>query len=112
MSIVLMKITEKILTEDCKVLVEPHARVISGTISYDGKNYKVGDYVPIAYLNTLGNKNSGQWGNLDTEGITIHNAVFAGGNTSSGSDKVYANATSIFGNATHLGYQPCGWSLW
>lgn len=39
-------------------------------------------------------------GNLDTEGITIHNAVFAGGNTSSGSDKVFANATSIFGNAT------------
>ena len=91
---------EKILTEDCKVLVEPHARVISGTISYDGKDYQVGDYVPIGYLNTLGNKNSGQWGNLDTKGITIHNAVFAGGNTSSGSDKVYANATSIFGNAT------------
>lgn len=91
---------EKILTEDCKVLVEPHARVTSGTINYGGKVYNVGDYVPIAYLNTLGNKNSGQWGNLDTEGITIHNAVFAGGNTSSGSDKVYANATSIFGNAT------------
>ena len=91
---------EKILTEDCKVLVEPHARVISGTISYDDKDYNVGDYVPIAYLNTLGNKNSGQWGNLDTKGITIHNAVFAGGNTSSGSDKVFANATSIFGNAT------------
>ena len=92
--------TEKILTEDCKVLVEPHARVISGTINYDGKDYNVGDYVPIAYLNTLGNKNSGQWSNLDASGITIHNAVFAGGNTSSGSDKVYANATSIFGNAT------------
>ena len=91
---------EKYLTEDCKVLVEPHARVLSGTINYDGKDYNVGDYVPIAYLNTLGNKNSGQWGILDTEGITIHNAVFAGGNTSSGSDKVYANATSIFGNAT------------
>lgn len=92
--------TEKILTEDCKVLIEPHARVLSGPINYDGKDYNVGDYVPIGYLNTLGNKNSGQWGNLDTEGITIHNAVFAGGNTSSGSDKVYANATSIFGNAT------------
>jgi hypothetical protein len=91
---------EKILTEDCKVLVEPHARVLSGTINYDGKDYNVGDYVPTAYLNTLGNKNSGQWGNLDTKGITIHNAVFAGGNTSSGSDKVFANATSIFGNAT------------
>ena len=92
--------TEKILTEDCKVLVEPHVRVLSGTINYDGKDYQVGDYVPIGYLNTLGNKNSGQWGNLDTKGITIHNAVFAGGNTSSGSDKVFANATSIFGNAT------------
>ena len=91
---------EKILTEDCKVLIEPHARVTSGTINYGGKVYNVGDYVPIAYLNTLGNKNSGQWSNLDVNGITIHNAVFAGGNTSSGSDKVYANATSIFGNAT------------
>ena len=92
--------TEKILTEDCKVLIEPYARVLSGTINYDGKDYNVGDYVPIAYLNTLGNKNSGQWSNLDASGITIHNAVFAGGNTSAGSDKVFANATSIFGNAT------------
>ena len=92
--------TEKILTEDCKVLIEPYARVLSGTINYDGKDYKVGDYIPIGYLNTLGNKNSGQWSNLDASGITIHNAVFAGGNTSAGSDKVFANATSIFGNAT------------
>ena len=92
--------TEKILTEDCKVLIEPYARVLSGTINYDGKDYNVGDYIPIGYLNTLGNKNSGQWSNLDASGITIHNAVFAGGNTSSGSDKVFANATSIFGNAT------------
>ena len=92
--------TEKILTEDCKVLIEPYARVLSGTINYDGKDYNVGDYIPIGYLNTLGNKNSGQWSNLDASGITIHNAVFAGGNTSAGSDKVFANATSIFGNAT------------
>ena len=91
---------EKILTEDCKVLVEPHARVLNSTINYGGKDYHVGDYVPIGYLNTLGNKNSGEWANLDASGITIHNAVFAGGNTSSGSDKVFANATSIFGNAT------------
>ena len=91
---------EKILTEDCKVLVEPHARVLSDPINYDDKDYKVGDYVPIGYLNTLGNKTSGEWSNLDAKGITIHNAVFAGGNTSSGSDKVFANATSIFGNAT------------
>ena len=90
---------EKILTEDCKVLVEPWTRVTTAT-TINGHSYAVGDYVPTSDLNNLGNKNSGQWGNLDTKGITIHNAVFAGGNTSSGSDKVFANATSIFGNAT------------
>jgi len=90
---------EKILTEDCKVLVEPWTRVTKAT-TINGHSYAVGDYVPTSDLNNLGNKNSGDWGNLDTKGITIHNAVFAGGNTSSGSDKVYANATSIFGNAT------------
>lgn len=90
---------EKILTEDCKVLVEPWTRVTKAT-TINGHSYAVGDYVPTSDLNNLGNKNSGDWGDLDTKGITIHNAVFAGGNTSSGSDKVYANATSIFGNAT------------
>lgn len=90
---------EKILTEDCKVLVEPWTRVTTAT-TINGHSYAVGDYVPTSDLNNLGNKNSGDWVNLDTKGITIHNAVFAGGNTSSGSDKVYANATSIFGNAT------------
>ena len=91
---------EYVLTEDCKVLIEPHARVTSGTINYGGKDYNVGDYVPIAYLNTLGNKNDGDWSNLDDTGIVIFNAVFAGGNTSSGSSTVYANATTVFGNAT------------
>ena len=91
---------EYVLTEDCKVLIEPHARVTSGMINYGGKDYNVGDYVPIAYLNTLGNKNDGDWSNLDVTGINILNAVFAGGNTSSGSSTVYANATTVFGNAT------------
>ena len=88
---------EFILTEDCKVLVEPRCMVTKAFGSY-----AVGDYVGIDYLNTLGNKNdtNSNWGDLDVTGITIHNAVFAGGNTSSGSSKVYANATSIFGNAT------------
>lgn len=88
---------EFILTEDCKVLVEPRCMVTKAFGSY-----AVGDYVGIDYLNTLGNKNdtNSNWGDLDVTGITIHNAVFAGGNTSSGSSKVYANATSIFGNVT------------
>mgnify|MGYP006916038073 CR=1 FL=1 len=88
---------EFILTEDCKVLIEPHCKV---TAAIDGDAYAVGDFVTIDYLNTLGNKNDTKWQSIDDSGITIHNAVFAGGNTSSGSSKVYANATSIFGNVT------------
>ena len=91
---------EYVLTEDCKVLIEPYARVKSGTINYDGKVYNVGDYVPTAYLHTLGNKQDPTWNSLDDTGITIFNAVFAGGNTSSGSSTVYANSTTVFGNAT------------
>ncbi len=63
--------------------------------------YSPGEYVPAYALNTLKNKNADDsWGALDDKGIIIHNAVFAGGNTSPGSAAVYANATSVFGNAT------------
>ena len=91
---------EYVLTEDCKVLIEPHCKVkTSVTIDRD---YAVGEYVPTSALNTLLNKTGDKtrWECLDTKGIIIHNAVFAGGNTSSGSAKVYANATTVFGNAT------------
>ena len=92
--------TEYVLTEDCKVLVEPHPKALS-PVSINGHNYTAGQYVPIEDLNTLGNKNSDTtWDSLDPAGIIIHNAVFAGGNTSSGSSTVYANTTTVFGNAT------------
>ena len=109
---------EFVLTEDCKVLVEPHCIVTAdGGVTIgtpvDGKNpgeegylqdvsYAKGSYVPTSALNTLLNKTGDKtrWECLDTKGIIIHNAVFAGGNTSSGSAKVYANATTVFGNAT------------
>ncbi|MBR1520885.1 MAG: hypothetical protein IJ635_06580 [Bacteroidaceae bacterium] len=109
---------EYILTEDCKVLVEPHCIVTStdGVViktPVEGKQpedndylqdvtYAPGSYVPTAALNTLKNKNDDVaiWRKLDTRGIIIHNAVFAGGNTSTGSATVYANATTVFGNAT------------
>lgn len=89
--------TEYILTEDCKVLVEPRCKVLTAF-----GEYKVGDYVPISYLNTLGNKNDAAWNNLDKKGIIIYNAVFAGGNTTKGSanEAAFANSTSVFGNAT------------
>ena len=90
---------EHILTEDCKVLIEPHTRV-TAAVTINGHDYAVGDYVPTSELQHLGNKTASEWASLNTDGIIIHNAIFAGGNTSSGSDKVYANATTIFGNAT------------
>jgi len=64
-------------------------------------------FVPTAALNTLGNKSasSTEWTTLgktdvNKEGVIVHNAVFAGGNTSPGSTEVYANTTTVFGNAT------------
>ena len=91
---------EYVLTEDCKVLIEPHAKALQA-VTINGNSYEAGDYVPTTDLNTLGNKNSdSKWNSLDPSGIIIHNAVFAGGNTSSGSSAVYANTTTVFGNAT------------
>ena len=145
---------ERKLTEDCKVLIEPHCKVtaaggmsfdlsyeegdvftvtdidylreynkthtptidvdaISAKIDVKGKvnsnfsftlNFAEGEYVPTFAMNILGDKTDSSWAKLeadrDEDGIIIHNAVFAGGNTSSGSSKAYANATSVFGNAT------------
>lgn len=91
---------EYVLTEDCKVLIEPHAKVLSD-VTINNNSYEVGDFVSTADLNTMGDKNNdGRWSNLDPSGIIIFNAVFAGGNTSSGSSTVYANTTTVFGNAT------------
>ena len=90
---------EYVLTEDCKVLIEPYCRAKSA-VTINGHSYAAGNYVTTEDLNTLGNKNDGDWSNLDDTGIVIFNAVFAGGNTSSGSSTVYANATTVFGNAT------------
>ena len=102
--------TERQFTEDCKVLVEPWLQVKNSNIEYDSKTYKVGDYVPTDYLNTLKAKSGDNWpagwenvdvGTIEKErGINIHNAVFAGGNIASGSSDMYANAKTVFGNAT------------
>ncbi len=92
---------EKYMTEDSKVLVEPHCKVLSD-VTVNGHDYVAGDYVPTSDLNTLKDKttDAATWGKLDVDGIIIHNAVFAGGNVSSGNDQVFANATTLFGNAT------------
>ena len=90
---------EFVLTEDCKVLIEPYCKATSA-VTVNGHAYAAGEYVTTKDLHTLGNKNDGGWDGLDLSGITIFNAVFAGGNTSSGSSTVYANTTTVFGNAT------------
>jgi hypothetical protein len=98
--------SEKILTEDCKVLVEPWCKTLF-SLTLNGKTYAAGEYVPTSALNYLGNKTASatEWGylgktDINKEGVIIHNAVFAGGNTSPGSTDVYANTTTVFGNAT------------
>ncbi len=109
---------EKILTEDCHVLVEPWLQVKENcSIEYDSKSYSEGDYIPTSYLNTLGKKDktTGVWpvewddldvGSMNSEGkfiergVIIHNAVFAGGNLGFGSSEMYANTKTVFGNAT------------
>ena len=91
------------LTEDCKVLIEPHAKVVNSSVEIKDSTFTVGQYVPTSYLNTLSAKNGDdaeKWANIDASGIIIHNAVFAGGNTSAGSSTSNANTASVFGNAT------------
>jgi hypothetical protein len=92
---------EYILTEDCKVLIEPHCRA-KVDVTINGHSYSAGDYVPTEDLHHLGNKSAdaSTWANLDDKGIIIHNAVFAGGNVTSGSDQLYAEAKTVLGNAT------------
>ncbi|UKK47958.1 hypothetical protein L6475_12195 [Prevotella sp. E9-3] len=92
---------EQLLTEDCKVVVEPHAQAYV-PITINSHSYASGDYVPTSDLNTLKNKtaDAAYWDNLDPDGIIIHNAVFAGGNLAAGSSSLFANATTVYGNAT------------
>ena len=97
------------LTEDCKVVIEPWAKVKpdQGNVTINSNTYIAKDlfkkYVPTADLNHLSAKNGDDkttWDKLDDFGIIIHNAVFAGGNTSAGSSTANANTPSVFGNAT------------
>ena len=88
---------EKLLSEDCRVIVSAYAKV-TASVTINGKTYNKGDYVPTEVLNSA--SGNSVWSSVDDLGITIENAVFAGGNVSSGSDKIYANAKTIYGNAT------------
>lgn len=88
------------LSLDCNVVVEPYCEVTA-----DGGfgTHAKGEFVPIEELNMLGNKeaSASDWAKLDWEtGVTIHNAVFAGGNVIKGSDQVSVNTATVYGNVT------------
>ena len=95
---------EKILSEDCRVVVTPYAKVIDAagiTLSDTlggSKTFSKGEYVPTVYLLKL-HKDAAEWSKLDQSGIIIRNALFAGGNVSTG-NTLYANTKTVFGNAT------------
>lgn len=85
-------------TEDCHVSIIAMCKA-KKVVTVNNKEYNKGEFVTNDDLNALAS-NSGTWNDLDSDGITIRNAVFAGGNVSSGSDKIYANAVTVYGNAT------------
>ena len=93
---------ENILTDDSRVIIEPYAIVTRDGVEIADSTFAVGQYIPTDYLDKLKNKNadSVRWSKISDNGITIRNAVFAGGNVSSGSDVVYANTNTVLGNAT------------
>ena len=86
-------------TEDCRVHITARCRALED-VTVGGKAYKKGEYVLTEDLNKLEYGDTEVWEKLDKMGITIRNAVFAGGNVTSGTDLVYANAVTVYGNAT------------
>ena len=88
------------LTRDCYVEVSPMCKVKTGYVEIGDDTYNEGDFVPTEALNKLKNRNhSSEWNNLDLSGVVIHNALFAGGNITEGSDKLFANTVTVYGNA-------------
>lgn len=86
-------------TEDCRVHITARCLALED-VQVGDKQYKAGQYVLTEDLDTLDFGADETWSRLDSLGITIRNAVFAGGNVSAGSDKIYANAVTVYGNAT------------
>ena len=93
------------LSDADKAKVIPEVYLATAPIDYTfPTEFHIGDYIPNETLNTLdrttviGGRNV--WDMIDLTGVTILNAVFAGGNVSEGSDRIYAYSKTVFGNAT------------
>ncbi len=94
-----------VMTEDCSVLISPYTKVTDPDgADVNGKHYAQCAYVPTEQLNyLLGKSNMADslvWEKMDyLTGVTIHNAVFAGGNVTRGDSKLYADTKTVLGNA-------------
>jgi len=94
------------MTEDCSVIISPYAKVTdAGGVDINGVHYDQCAYVPTSALNFLKGKSdptdSLKWEKMDyLTGVTVHNAVFAGGNVTRGDSKLYADTKTVYGNAT------------
>ncbi len=91
----------KKLSEDTRVEVKAYGRALEA-VSIDGTTYQKRDYIPNTKLDKLTNSDADKqlWAKVDQSGITIYNAVFAGGNVSAGSDKIMAFSKTVYGNST------------
>ncbi len=91
----------KTLSEDTRVEVKAYGRALEA-VSIDGTAYNKRDYIPSDKLDKLTNSDADKqlWAKVDQTGITIYNAVFAGGNVSAGSDKIMAFSKTVYGNST------------
>ncbi|MBR3478032.1 MAG: hypothetical protein IKH43_02920 [Bacteroidaceae bacterium] len=93
--------TPKKLSEDTRVEVKAYGKALQN-VTIDGTSYNKGDYILNTELDKLTNSDNDKlkWAKIDQTGITIYNAVFAGGNVSAGSDKIMAFSKTVYGNST------------
>ena len=88
----------KVLSEDTRVEVKVYGKALED-VTIGSKTYTTGSFIPNTALNQLPHNDS-KWTSVDQSGITIYNAVFAGGNVSAGSDKIMAFSKTVYGNST------------
>lgn len=93
--------SSKVLSEDTRVEVKAYAKALD-TVTVGGTIYNERDYIPNDKLDLLSNSDEDKptWAKIDQSGITIYNAVFAGGNVSAGSDKIMAFSKTVYGNSS------------
>lgn len=103
--------SSKELSEDTRVEVKVYGKALED-VTIGSKTYTTGSFIPNTDLDKLTNEGNygtettpatgdkAKWGKIDQSGITIYNAVFAGGNVSAGSDKIMAFSKTVFGNST------------